>query len=126
MNTILLAFGLGVLTLLAAVLRSSDLTRRATMETQAKIDELKAGLAANTSATQSVVALMTGFLDGAEAAKDDPEELQALIDGYRANTEALAAAVAAATPAAEPGNDTETAPAGDDTLSGGQGGDTVS
>lgn len=109
-----IALGLVAVTLLAAVLRGIHDTGIKIMATQEKIDELKAALEANTSVTDSVVQAFNRFMDEAEEAKDDPEELQALIDGYRANTERLAAAVAASTPA-EPGGEATEPGAGEET-----------
>lgn len=61
----------------------------------ATIEELKAAVAANTEVTQSAVTLIGGLADKIEELKDDPEQLGELVTQLRADSSALAAAVAA-------------------------------
>lgn len=63
---------------------------------------LKNEVAALTQVVPSVVALLNGFADRVEAEKEDPAEVQAIVDGIRAQADTLAAAVVAHTPAAPP------------------------
>ncbi len=63
---------------------------------------LQAELTRDTSVTSSAVTLITDLLAKVEAAKNDPAAIQAIVDGFRTNSDALAAAVAAGTPAAPP------------------------
>lgn len=55
-----------------------------------------------TEVVPSVVALLNGFADRVEAEKEDPVAVQAIVDGIRSQSDALAAAVTANTPAAPP------------------------
>lgn len=68
--------------------------------TQEKIDALKLEVERETTVVGSVTTYVSGLLDQLEAAKDDPEELQAVLDAARANNDALAALVPVNTPAA--------------------------
>jgi hypothetical protein len=68
----------------------------------AAIDDLAAKVARNTSVTGSALALIQGFAAQLAAAGTDPTKLKALGDTLTANDDALAAAVAANTPAAAP------------------------
>lgn len=61
------------------------------------INSLKAEVTRQTTEVASIKTLIDGFIAAAEDAKDDPAELQALLDGFKANTDALAAAVPANT-----------------------------
>jgi hypothetical protein len=68
------------------------------------MDDLKAAVARNTSADQSIIQLLTGIsqqLKDALAA-NDPAAVQAIITQLDANTKTLADAVTANTPAAPP------------------------
>lgn len=58
------------------------------------IDQLKKELERNRDAAQSNKLLLERVLTAAQDAKDDPEELQAVLDGFRANTDVLVAASA--------------------------------
>jgi hypothetical protein len=96
----------------------SDLNQRIKYMTT-ELDQLRASVAANTSVTASALALIQGFkaqLDAARASPDDVAgaltELSASLD---ANDTALAAAVAANTPAAQPAPAAAAAPAVDPT-----------
>jgi hypothetical protein len=79
------------------------------------LQDLSAKVAANTTVTESAIALITGLkikLDDA-IASEDPAKLQALSDSLDAETAKLAAAIAAntpAAPAADPAVDTTAAP----------------
>ena len=80
---------------------------------QDSIDAMKAEVTRQSTVVASVKTLIDGFIAAAEEAKDDPVEMQALLDGFKANTEALAAAVPANTPAPpveEPAPPTEEPP----------------
>lgn len=61
---------------------------------------LTAEVARNTEVDSSAIALLTGLAAQIEALKTDPAALQALADTMRGSSDALAAAVAANTPAA--------------------------
>lgn len=63
---------------------------------------LKAEIERNKQVDGSAKALITGLAQKLEEAKDNPVELQALIDSLKTDNDDLAAAVAANTPAAEP------------------------
>lgn len=58
------------------------------------IDQLKKELERNRDQVASNKALIERLVTAAEDAKDDPEELQAVLDGFRANTDVLAASAA--------------------------------
>jgi len=66
----------------------------------ADLTALTAEVARNTSVDESAIALLTGLAAQIEALKTDPVALQALADTMRGSSDALAAAVAANTPAA--------------------------
>jgi len=68
---------------------------------QDAINELNAEVTRQTTAVASIKALIDGFIAATEEAKDDPEELAALLAGFKANTDALAAAVPANVPPVE-------------------------
>lgn len=70
----------------------------------AAIDDLKAEVARNTTVEQSAVALMAGISAqlAAAIASGDMTQVQAVADTLKANDDALAAAVAANTPAVAP------------------------
>jgi len=70
---------------------------------QIMADELKSlqdGVAAATTVEQSALVLINGIAARLAAAGTDPAALQALTDSLKTNSDALAAAVAANTPAA--------------------------
>lgn len=73
--------------------------RRDTMA-QDDINRLKAAVAANSTVVGSTVVLIQGLIQQVKDAADDPVELAAAIAELEANTQALAAAVPVATPAA--------------------------
>jgi len=75
------------------------LTERITIMS-AEIDALKAEVERNTSIDESAIILIQGLAQRIEELKTDPVALQALADELRAKNDALAAAVAAHTPAA--------------------------
>lgn len=64
------------------------------------LDDLKAQVAANTTVSQSALTLINGIAARIAAAGVDPAALQALTDSLKTDDAALAAAVAANTPAA--------------------------
>jgi N-acetylglutamate synthase/N-acetylornithine aminotransferase len=66
-------------------------------EMDAAIVALTAEVDRNTSVDDSAVALINGFAAEVEAAKNDPQAVQQVVDRFRASTDALAAAVAANT-----------------------------
>lgn len=102
-------------------------------DTQTKLDALKAKLAAGATVVSGVVALVQHMIANAQAAKDDPEELQALLDGYAEQTDALAAALVEGTqaegeepePAQTGGEDSGDATTGANSPAGGEGGDSI-
>ena len=59
-------------------------------------------VSALTGLVPSIIALLDGFADRVEAEKEDPVRVQAIIDAFRAQNQALAAAVVEHTPAAPP------------------------
>jgi len=63
---------------------------------------LEAELARDASVNSSAATLITRLLADIEANKGAPAAIQAIVDQYRAQTDALAASVAAGTPAEEP------------------------
>lgn len=65
----------------------------------ALIDDLQAEVATNTSVEQSAVQLLQNLKAQLDAAGTDPVKLQAIKDALTTNDQALAAAVAANTPA---------------------------
>lgn len=68
----------------------------------AELDALTAEVAAVTTVEQSAIALINGLAAQLAAAGTDPAKLQALHDSLAASSTALAAAVAANTPADPP------------------------
>lgn len=64
-----------------------------------QLDDLTAEVSRNTTVVGSALVLIQGFAAALEAAGTDPAKLQALRDSLAANDDALAAAVAANTPA---------------------------
>lgn len=60
---------------------------------------LEAEVARNETVDGSASALLAALFAEVEAAKDDPAQIQAIVDRVRASNDALAAAVAANTPA---------------------------
>lgn len=69
-------------------------------KTMALIDDTLADVTAQTTVEQSAVTLLNSLSAQLAAAGTDPVKLQQIKDGLDANTAALAAAVAANTPAA--------------------------
>lgn len=68
------------------------------MNTEEAIAALVAKVTEQSTVVASAVTLLQGLADQLNAAKDDPEQLQAVIDQVSANSDALAGAVAANTP----------------------------
>lgn len=68
----------------------------------AKLDDLEAQVKANTDVETSAVTLIQGLHDQLVAAGTDPAKLDALKSNLKSSADALAAAVTANTPAAEP------------------------
>lgn len=66
------------------------------------LSALTAEVERNTTVDESAIALLTGLAAQVESLKTDPVALQALADTMRGSSDALAAAVAANTPAAPP------------------------
>jgi hypothetical protein len=60
---------------------------------------LTAALEEDASVNSSAATLITNLLAEVESHKNDPVQLQAIVDQYRAQTQTLADAVAAGTPA---------------------------
>lgn len=58
------------------------------------INALKSELERNRNATESNRLLLTKVIGTVEENKDDPQELQAILDGLKANTDVLVAAAA--------------------------------
>jgi hypothetical protein len=79
----------------ALMIRS--LTRSIVMARE--LDDLQAEVARNTDVEQSALTLIQGLRDQLDQAGTDPVKLQALRDQLAQNDDALAAAVAANTPA---------------------------
>ena len=77
-----------------------DLLLLGEKEAMADLTNLTAEVAANTSVTGSAIALIQGFGAQLAAAGTDQTKLDALQASLKASTDALAAAVAANTPAA--------------------------
>ncbi len=59
---------------------------------------LEAELTRNDSVDESAKALMAALFSEVEAAKNNPAEIQAIVDRFKASNDSLAAAVAANTP----------------------------
>lgn len=79
--------------------------------TQQVIDDLKVELAANTDATAAVTQAVDTLLGQIQDNIDDPEELQLVLDGFRANTASIIEAAHRGTPAEAPPTDGATGPA---------------
>ncbi len=67
-----------------------------------QLDDLTAQVTANTDVVNSALTLIKGLAAALEAAGTDPAKLDALKASLKASDDALAAAVAANTPAAPP------------------------
>jgi hypothetical protein len=65
-----------------------------------ELDDLKAEVTESTTVQQGAITLINGIAARLAAAGTDPTALQALTDSLKTNSDALAAAVAANTPAA--------------------------
>lgn len=72
----------------------------------ATVEEVKAAVAAESTVISSAVTLINGLAAQVEAAKTDPAALDEVIANMKASSDALAAAVAANTPAAPPAEET--------------------
>jgi hypothetical protein len=77
-----------------------------------ELDDLKAQVAKNTSVIESAKTLIVGFGARLDAAGADPVALKALRDDLASEDDALAAAVAANTPADTSTSSSDTATAG--------------
>lgn len=86
--------------LLRHINRKLDLIIRTQEKIMSAIDDLAADVAAEDNVIDSAVALINGFAAQLAAAGVDPTKLAALRADIQARTQALAAAVAAGTPAA--------------------------
>lgn len=64
-----------------------------------ELDTLEQEVARVTSVDESAVALLTGLAAKIEELKNDPVKLQAFADSLKTNSDSLAAAVTANTPA---------------------------
>ncbi len=85
---------------LRAIMRKLNILQKDEKIIMADLSTITADVAANTDATQSAVTLLTNLKAELDAAGTDPVALKALSDSLEANTQALAAAVTANTPAA--------------------------
>lgn len=85
---------------------------------QELIDAIEAKIAAGATVVTSVVTMVTEFVTAARNAKDDPEELEAILSSLEEQNGRLAAAVASGTQAED-----EAQP--EDTAGGGQQADTL-
>lgn len=65
-----------------------------------QLDNMTAEVTNAVTVEQSAIVLIQSIAAQLEAAKDDPVKIQALADSLKSNDDALAAAVAANTPAA--------------------------
>ena len=87
---------------------SSDLeklsreVREEMVHVQEKIDALKAEIEPLASAVDGLVTLIDGIVQDIEDAKDDPAELQEVLDGIRSQKDKLVAATLKHTPAEPP------------------------
>lgn len=63
-----------------------------------RLSAIQAEVAANTSAVQSVITLIDNLATQLQEAKDDPAQIQSIIDTMRTNNQALADAVVRNTP----------------------------
>lgn len=68
-------------------------------EVQAVINDLKSELTRNTDAVAANRTAMQALLQAVEDAKDDPTELQAVLDGWKQNTDSIINAAVKNTPA---------------------------
>lgn len=64
----------------------------------AKLDELRAQVAANTEVVGSAITLIRGLADKLEEAKTDPQAIDEIISELRSTDESLGQAVAESTP----------------------------
>jgi ABC-type transporter Mla subunit MlaD len=72
------------------------------MTTDEAINALLAKVSEQGTVIESTIALLAGLSSQLQAAADDPAQIQEIIDQVAAQSDALAAAVAANTPAAPP------------------------
>lgn len=91
-----------------------------------ELDDLTAKVAHNTEVEQSAITLIQEMAAQIAAVKDDPAAIAALAAQLDAQASALAAAVAANTPAAPAPSDTVTGGEGSDTTPASTGADTTS
>lgn len=68
---------------------------------EAVIEQLRAEVERNSSVDDSAIQLLVTLADKIEELKNSPAELQTLVESLRAQSDALAAAVVANTPADE-------------------------
>ncbi len=97
MLVLLLALGL-----LLAITRSLRRLAKQGERIMAHLDALIAQVEASTTVAASAVKLIEGLAKQLHDAKDDPAEVQALVDKLRASSAALGAALTANTPAEVP------------------------
>lgn len=79
--------------------RSDERILQMANETQRLIDELKANVQEDTDATHALTTYVTTLLEQIEENKDDPVQLQAILDAHKQNTAKLVAATLQDTPA---------------------------
>ena len=84
------------------VVVGSDNTNKELKSMSAQMDALIAEAHRNTDTSAAIVKVVNDLVAMVEANKNDPVALQAAIDEFRANDDAVAAAVVANTPAAPP------------------------
>jgi uncharacterized coiled-coil protein SlyX len=86
---------------LADIVTRLDRIERKLMNTDQAIAALTTKVAEQGTVIESAVTLITGLAAQLQAAKDDPQQIQAIIDQVEAQRSALAAAVLANTPQAD-------------------------
>lgn len=97
------------------VQRAIEGNEMASRQLQQVIDNLKSEVTRNTDVVASTKALIAGLVAQVEQNKDDPEELEKILTAFKENNDALAAAVPASTPSADPNTpppSTDTPPSG--------------
>lgn len=88
--------------LLIAIARKLDIVIEKEIQMSKELDDLTAEVAADEAVESSAVTLINGLAAQITAAGTDPVALKALTDSLTTSSSALAAAVAANTPAAAP------------------------
>lgn len=84
------------------ILDGVQFLKRSFKTMSAALDRIRAEVEESRAVSQSAIALLNGLSAQIRDLKDDPAALEALADALDADTNALAAAVTANTPAAEP------------------------